>query len=427
MEAQAAGAAAACRCRCIVESSCWGGGGGMANSSDEMDSSISVAVGTLCCAERRKKSLQIHILDLAATGMVVGVDVRSENSSLLSARTRARVNSKASRILVPVVLSVFAVALLACSYSAASSSRNVQLAETSNVGEQVLTAIAHVSSKSGKLHSEAAQLQAADNTIRQTLARDSVDASADEHAIHKYSQEIDVTKPLLAANSAIVARLQASIKAADQGILAAKSAMIAAEAAEASDKKDYLKVAAPWQKVQKQEALAQKKYRADEQQLKRLVKKAAADPADSYSAERLADVEKKLHSDRKAARSGSIDIDKLGVLANQETLVENLNKAQSVATNDISKYRDLVNKKGADGNRLVAEQNKVAHEKARLAADQRMLAHFKDLLTTVDAEEKRETSQKLKVMSRINELVASAPTVPVAKAANTKSSSTAKK
>ena len=133
-------------------------------------------VGTLCCAERRKKSLQIQMLDLAATGMVVGVDVRSENSSLLSARTRARVNSKASRILVPVVLSVFAVALLACSYSAASSSRNVQLAETSSVGEQVLTAIAHVSSKSGKLHSEAAQLQAADNTIRQTLARDSVDS-----------------------------------------------------------------------------------------------------------------------------------------------------------------------------------------------------------------------------------------------------------
>jgi hypothetical protein len=56
MEAQAAGAAAACRCRCIVESSCWAGGGGMANSSDEMDSGISVAVGTLCVVLREEKN-----------------------------------------------------------------------------------------------------------------------------------------------------------------------------------------------------------------------------------------------------------------------------------------------------------------------------------------------------------------------------------
>jgi hypothetical protein len=348
--------------------------------------------------------------------MVVGVEVRSENSSLLAGRLRAHVPSRASRILVPVVLSVFAIALLTFSFSVTSPSTDIQLVEASNVGEKLLKAITHVSSKSGQLHSQAVALQTTDNIVRQTLARDSIDAAADEHAIHKYSTDLDVAKPLVVANEVIVARLKASIKAADQKIIAAKKAMKNAEAVEASDKKEYLKAASPWQKVQSNEALAQKKYRADEQQLKKLVKKAAEDPSNEWAAENLANVEKKLHNDRKAARSGSIDIDKLGVLANQETLVKDLGKAQSDTTIDTEKYNDILNQKNSMTNRLVAENAKVARETARIAADQRMLAHFKDLLATIDAQEKRETSQKLKVMSMINKLVASAPVVADAKA-----------
>ena len=75
-----------------------------------------------------------------------------------------------------------------------------------------------------------------------------------------------------------------------------------------------------------------------------------------------------------------------------------------------------MSKKGTASSRLEAELHKVADEKARIAADQRMLAHFKDLLATIDAQEGRETKQKLDVMSRINELVASAPVVVTAAA-----------
>jgi hypothetical protein len=360
--------------------------------------------------------------------MVVGVEIRSENSSLLTGRsgTRAQISSRASRILVPVVLCVFVVALLALSVSVPTPSHNVQLAESSSVSEKVLKAITHVSNKPGQLHSEAVELQATDKVVRETLARDKVDAAADEHAIHKYSADLEVAKPLTVATEVVVARLQASIKAADQEISTAKKAMDSAEAVEAVDKKKYLKAASPWQKVQSEEASAQKKYRADEQQLKKLVKKAAADPTDTVAADRLASVEKRLHNDRKAARTGSVDIDKLGVLANQETLVEDLRKAQADATAKTNKFSDLSNKKAGLRSRLVAENAKVAREKARMAADQRMLAHFKELLATIDAQEQRETSQKLKVMSMINNLVASAPVAADSKAAASKASAAKK-
>ena len=347
--------------------------------------------------------------------MVVGFDVRSEQSSLLTGRARVRVQSKASRILVPVVLSVFVIALLAISYSVTLSGPNVQLAETSNVGEQVLQAITHVSSKSGKLHSEAAKLQETDHMIHQTLARDREDATADEHGIHKYSQDLAITKPLLAANEAIVARLQASIKAAGKELATAQTAMAAAQLAEAADKKSYLKAAAPWQKVQAQEAVAQKKYRADVQRLNKALKATAKDPQDSFAQDHVADVEKQLHEDRKAARSGSINLDQLGVLAGQQKLMEAVRKEEESLTTATSKVSDILSKKTSSTSRLEAELHKLALEKARIAADKRMLAHFKDLLTTIDAQEVRENQQKVKVMSAISELMASAPVaVPAA-------------
>ena len=358
--------------------------------------------------------------------MVVGIEVQSEQSSLLVGRARARVPSKASRILVPLVLSLFAITLIALSYSLTTQNSNAQLVETSSIGEKVLKAIAHVASQSGKLHSEATSLQATDNVIRRTLARDSIDAAADEHAIHKFSDDLKLKNPLLVADEAIVARLQASIKATGKSIAVAKKSMVAAEATEAIAKKKYLAAAAPWQKVQAQEASAQKKYRADEQLLKRLVRKAAADPTDTYAAAKLAAAEKKLHNDRKVARSGSLDIDKLGVVADQEALVDNVNKAESTAAIDSSKYTDLMSKRAGLNDRLIAEKNIVANQKSRIASDQRMLAHFKDLLSIIDAQEKRETSLKVKVMSRINELVASAPVAVDTKAANAKASSAKK-
>lgn len=357
--------------------------------------------------------------------MVVGIEVRSENSSLLTGRARTRVPStKASRILVPVVLSLFAVTLVAFSYSLTTQNPNAQLLEASSVGEKVLKAITHVAAKSGKLHSEASSLQSTDDVIRQTLAHDKVDAAADDHAIHKFSEDLKLKSPLLAADQTVVARLQASIKAADLKIAVAKKAMIIAEASEAVAKKKYLAAAAPWQKVQAQEASAQKKYRADEELLKKLVKKAAADSTDTYAAEKLAAVEKKLHNDRKAARSGSVDIDKLGVVADQEALVNNVNKAEAETSTESGKYTDLMSKRAALSDRLVAEKNRVANEKAQVASDKRMLAHFKTLLAAIGAQEKRETSLKLKVMARINELVAIAPTD--SKAATAKSSSAKK-
>jgi hypothetical protein len=85
-----------------------------------------------------------------------------------------------------------------------------------------------------------------------------------------------------------------------------------------------------------------------------------------------------------------------------------------------------VNQKASFNSRLIAENTKVAREKARIASDQRMLSHFKDLLATIDAQEKRETGQKLKVMSMINELVASAPVAADTKAADAKSSAAKK-
>ena len=369
----------------------------------------------LCVRFLWNKYLYLIHIDSFVT-MVVGVDVRSEQSSLLIGRARFRAQSKASRILVPVVLSVFAVALLAISYSVTLSSPNVQLAETSNVGEQVLQAITHVSSKSGKLHSEAKKLQETDQIIRQTLARDRVDASADEHGVHKYSQDLAATKPLLAANQAIVARLQARIKAADTELATAKIAMVAAQAAEAAGKQSYLKAAAPWQKVQSQEAVAQKKYRADVQRLNKALKATAKDPHDSFAQDRVTDVEKRLHEDRKASRSDTIDLDNLGVLAGQQKLVQTVRKAEETLAAATSKFSDIMSKKGTASSRLEAELHKVADEKARIAADQRMLAHFKDLLATIDAQEGRETKHKLDVMSRINELVASAPVVVTAAA-----------
>ena len=133
-----------------------------------------------------------------------------------------------------------------------------------------------------------------------------------------------------------------------------------------------------------------------------------------------------MHNDRKVARSGSLDIDKLGVVADQEALVDNVNKAESTAAIDSSKYTDLMSKRAGFSDRLIAEKNIVANEKSRIASDQRMLAHFKDLLSIIDAQEKRETSLKVKVMSRINELVASAPVAVDTKAANAKASSAKK-
>jgi hypothetical protein len=375
----------------------------------------------------RRKCLSVPKYRHARFAMVVSVEVRSESSSLLAGRARAQVpSSRASRILVPVVLSVFAVSLVTLSFSASTANSSFELVETDNVGEKVLKAITDVASKSGHLHSEAAALQTTDNIVRHTLAHDKIDAAADEHAIHKFSTDLDVAKPVLVANEVIVARLQASIKSADQEIAVAKKAMDAAEAAEAVDKKEYLKAASPWQKVQSKEASAQKKYRADEQHLKELVKKAAADPSDSVATDRLVALEKKLHDDRKSTRSGSLDIDKLGVLANQETLVVKLGKAQAETTMDTNKYDDLVNQKASFNSRLIAESSKVAREKARIASDQRMLSHFKDLLATIKAQEERETGQKLKVMSMINELVASAPVAADTKAADAKSSAAKK-
>jgi hypothetical protein len=298
--------------------------------------------------------------------------------------------------------------------------------EASSVGEKVLKAITHVAAKSGKLHSEATALQSTDDIIRQTLAHDRVDAAADDHAVHKFAEDLKLKTPLLAADQTAVARLQASIRAANQKIAVAKKAMVVAEAAEAVAKKKYLAAAAPWQKVQAEEASAQKKYRADEELLKRLVKKAAADSSNTYAAAQLAAVEKKLHNDRKAARSGSHDIDKLGVVADQETLVDNVNKAEAETSILSGKYTDLLSKSANLNDRLVAEKNRVANEISQVSSDKRMLAHFKTLLATIDAQEKRETSLKLKVMARINELVASAPVVADSKVSKTTSSSAKK-
>jgi hypothetical protein len=339
--------------------------------------------------------------------MVVGAGGLSEHVSLLAGRSRLRVQSKASRVFVPMVISAFVVILCAFVYSGSLVTPTEQLGDISNVGDQVLKEIAHVASKSGKLRAEAISLQTQDAKIHRALSLSRVDASADEHAIRKFSTDITLAKPLVASEEALVTQLQASIKAAGEGIVVAQKAMDAATAVEAADKEKYLKAAAPWQKIQSQEALAQKKYRADEQHLKKLVNQASTHPSNVDAQDDLAALEKKLHNDRKVARSGSVGIDQLGVLADQQMLVDNLNNAQQEASSATNKYNDLLEKKNGLNDRLLAEKRQLAKDKARIVADQRMLAHFKDLLNTVHAEEKIETGQKLKVMSRVKELMAS--------------------
>jgi len=239
------------------------------------------------------------------------------------------------------------------------------------------------------------------------------------------SAKLNTTQPQTIAVSSCIAVITdycgpgtptISISIPDTELATAKIAMVAAQAAEAAGKQSYLKAAAPWQKVQSQEAVAQKKYRADVQRLNKALKATAKDPHDSFAQDRVTDVEKRLHEDRKASRSDTIDLDNLGVLAGQQKLVQTVRKAEETLAAATSKFSDIMSKKGTASSRLEAELHKVADEKARIAADQRMLAHFKDLLATIDAQEGRETKQKLDVMSRINELVASAPVVVTAAA-----------